>query len=103
MMNRRTLLTGLISFVAAPAIMRASSLMPVRMMTPTMTAEELIRAVMEHLGAEISANYDKAIADAVAYGTGICDFYGNVYRIEMPSPPLDYRYGLVSKLKEASI
>lgn len=31
-MNRRSLITGLISFVAAPAIVRATSLMPVRSM-----------------------------------------------------------------------
>lgn len=29
-LNRRSLITGLISFVAAPAIVRASSLMPIR-------------------------------------------------------------------------
>lgn len=32
MLNRRKLITGLISFVAAPAIVRASSLMPVKVM-----------------------------------------------------------------------
>lgn len=31
---RRTLITGLISFVAAPAIVRAASLMPVRLWCP---------------------------------------------------------------------
>jgi hypothetical protein len=30
--NRRALITGLISFIAAPAIVRASSLMPVKLM-----------------------------------------------------------------------
>lgn len=30
MLNRRSLITGLISFVAAPAIVKASSLMPVK-------------------------------------------------------------------------
>jgi hypothetical protein len=34
--NRRSLITGLISFVAAPAIVRAGSLMPVKLMTPLM-------------------------------------------------------------------
>lgn len=32
MMNRRTLITGLISFVTAPAIVRATSLMPVKVL-----------------------------------------------------------------------
>lgn len=30
MINRRSLITGLVSFVAAPAIVRASNLMPVK-------------------------------------------------------------------------
>ncbi len=33
-MNRRELITGLISLVTAPAIVRASSIMPVKVMTP---------------------------------------------------------------------
>ncbi len=33
-MNRRALLTGLISLVAAPAIVRVSSIMPVKVMPP---------------------------------------------------------------------
>lgn len=35
MINRRSLITGLISLAAAPAIVRASSLMPVKVVTPT--------------------------------------------------------------------
>ncbi len=34
MINRRSLITGLVSLVAAPAIVRAGSLMPVKVMTP---------------------------------------------------------------------
>jgi hypothetical protein len=34
MLERRSFLTGLISLVAAPAIVRAGSLMPVRVMDP---------------------------------------------------------------------
>jgi hypothetical protein len=34
MLNRRSLITGLISLVAAPAIVRAGSLMPVKVMQP---------------------------------------------------------------------
>lgn len=33
MINRRSIITGLISFVAAPAIVQASNLMPVKMMS----------------------------------------------------------------------
>lgn len=34
MINRRGLITGLIAFAAAPAIVRASSLMPVKVIKP---------------------------------------------------------------------
>lgn len=37
-LSRRALLTGLISLVAAPAIVRAGSLMPVKVMLPEPTA-----------------------------------------------------------------
>jgi hypothetical protein len=40
-LNRRSLITGLISFaVTAPAIVRAASLMPVKVMTPIMTLDD---------------------------------------------------------------
>ena len=35
MLNRRGLITGLISFVAAPAIVRAASLMPIKVFDKT--------------------------------------------------------------------
>jgi len=40
MINRRGLITGLISLAAAPAIVRAGSLMPVKVIKPTFTLEE---------------------------------------------------------------
>jgi hypothetical protein len=36
-MNRRTLITGLISLIAAPAIIRAGSLMPVKTILPAVS------------------------------------------------------------------
>lgn len=42
MIHCRSLITGLISFVAAPAIVRASSLMPIKAIDPTCTIEELV-------------------------------------------------------------
>jgi hypothetical protein len=36
MLDRRSLITGLVSLVAAPAIVRASSLMPVKTLAPTL-------------------------------------------------------------------
>lgn len=47
MLSRRGLITGLISLAAAPAIVRASSLMPIKVMEPTLTAEQLFRMRME--------------------------------------------------------
>jgi hypothetical protein len=44
MINRRGLITGLISFAAAPAIVRAASLMPVKVMKPD---EMFIREFLE--------------------------------------------------------
>ena len=40
LINRRKLITGLISFAAAPAIVRASSLMPVKVMNEEFLIEE---------------------------------------------------------------
>lgn len=44
MLSRRGLITGLISLAAAPAIVRASSLMPVKQMleTPTLTTMRFV-------------------------------------------------------------
>lgn len=42
MLSRRGLITGLISLAAAPAIVRASSLMPVKVMEPALTMEQLL-------------------------------------------------------------
>jgi hypothetical protein len=42
--SRRGFITGLISFaVTAPAIVRATSLMPVKLMEPELTIEQLLR------------------------------------------------------------
>ena len=38
-LNRRKLITGLVSFMAAPAIIRAGSLMPVKQMNPLLVGE----------------------------------------------------------------
>jgi hypothetical protein len=51
MLNRRGLITGLISLVAAPAIVRASNLMPVKMMissyqTNGLTVDDFLEQIM---------------------------------------------------------
>lgn len=47
-MDRRQLLTGLVSFVAAPAIVRVTSIMPVKLMPDTILfdREEWVARVM---------------------------------------------------------
>lgn len=69
-MNRRKLITGLISFAAAPAIVRIESIMPVKAYPPFMTLTKwgqlidpaTIRAIVEmlcktnHLLIEMSQN-----------------------------------------------
>lgn len=42
-LSRRSLIGSLISLVAAPAIVRAGSLMPVKIIPPPMSIEELLR------------------------------------------------------------
>lgn len=72
MINRRSLITGLISFIAAPAIVRASNLMPVKTMLPTIFFdEEACRKAMDVL---IQYNYSKIEVLGVAYGKAfICN------------------------------
>jgi hypothetical protein len=43
-LSRRSLITGLVSLVAAPAIVRAGILMPVKSMVMDLTEENLIRS-----------------------------------------------------------
>jgi hypothetical protein len=48
-LSRRSLIAGLVSLVAAPAIVRASSLMPVRALRHDVISEEWIAAAQERL------------------------------------------------------
>jgi hypothetical protein len=45
--SRRSFITGLVALVAAPAIVRAGSLMPVKVLEPSLSVEELLRLRME--------------------------------------------------------
>jgi hypothetical protein len=50
MINRRSLITGLVSFVAAPTIVRATSLMPINAgLVPAISFDELNRLIMESI------------------------------------------------------
>lgn len=59
MINRRKLITGLISLAAAPAIVRASSLMPVKVMR-TLTNHEIFLAMFQ---ARMGKSMDLIIED----------------------------------------
>lgn len=47
MINRRGLITGLISLAAAPAIVRASSLMPVKVIKSEISIYELMQIILK--------------------------------------------------------
>ena len=59
-MNRRALITGLISFVAAPAIVRVESLMKVRVTQPELFVDSFFNNYR-------LIGYDKGIKDLSAY------------------------------------
>lgn len=65
MLSRRKLITGLISLAAAPAIVRASSLMPVKVMKPVLTPEQMIEIIMK----PAMDRLEQQIADAIIYGS----------------------------------
>lgn len=57
MLSRRGLITGLISLAAAPAIVRASSLMPIKVMEPeTFTVQRLFEMRMNAVYEETRKN-----------------------------------------------
>ena len=58
--SRRGFLTRLISFVAAPAIVRASSLMPVKALPRMLTHEETMALLCQNLYGELSEVTRKA-------------------------------------------
>lgn len=66
MINRRGLITGLISLVAAPAIVRASSLMPVKVIKPIsyMTLDDYAERIM----LPMIEKMQEQIASSIMYG-----------------------------------
>lgn len=73
MINRRSLITGLVSFAAAPAIVRAANLMPVKVVKQ-LTPEEMINIILEPYFADVQ----KRIEDLIMYGQ---TFYNHDGRI----------------------
>jgi len=61
MINRRSLITGLISFVAAPAIVRAESLMKVKAIQPATLP------IVSFIDNYRFIGYDKGLKDLSAY------------------------------------
>jgi hypothetical protein len=50
MINRRSLITGFVSFVAAPTIVRATSLMPINAgLAPAISFDEFNRQIMDSI------------------------------------------------------
>lgn len=66
MINRRGLITGLISLAAAPAIVRASSIMLVKIINPTITLEEYTNLVLKPMIDDLV----KRIELDMVYGSG---------------------------------
>ena len=85
-LTRRGLITGLVSFVAAPAIVRASSLMPVKawaeplIVGPEMTATEVLRRQQEW-----ARQFARKLLDRAANPPWVAD--GD--RLLYPLPPSD--------------
>ena len=69
MINRRSLITGLISLAAAPAIVRANNLTPVKVIK-TITHEELIQAIINAQMAAAVEFLKEGIERNLIYGSG---------------------------------
>lgn len=66
--SRRSLIKGLVSLIAAPAVVRASSLMPVRSLPPSDTVEILLHMRMRDAYRAMNASMARI-------------FYGSSYEI----------------------
>lgn len=65
-LQRRAFITGLTSFLAAPAIVRASSIMPVRSFTPTVHVEvTLLESPDAYLYRLLQENLQRALRTTV--------------------------------------
>jgi hypothetical protein len=68
MATRRAFIAGLASLLVAPAIVRASSLMPIAPLRPT--ADETLLALLEAHLKRAEAELAKVYEDAIIYGRG---------------------------------
>ena len=72
--TRRELLRGLGLLIAAPAVVRASSLMPVRSIAPIITLQDYFDRILYPI---YKQRMEEAWYDMVVYGTYITDEQGN--------------------------
>lgn len=72
MTTRRSFITGLVSFVAAPAIVRVSSIMPVKAERTLLTAQQIINLALHRINPPygIGPAIQSLGFDLGAYGTG---------------------------------
>lgn len=78
MIHRRGFITGLISLVAAPAIVRAGSLMPVKMMIEPIWPPYGRSPAIEFFGAfeELQAKRERFLIEYGAFGAAIIEIPG---------------------------
>src|SRR4051812_3420387 len=69
--SRRGFITGLVSFIAAPAIVRAGSLMPVK---AVLDDAMIARAMRDYIEKIINPASIAAIQDAMVFGIGTLEF-----------------------------
>jgi hypothetical protein len=77
--SRRGFITGLISLVTAPAIVRATNIMPVKAVR-YLSNEEIVNVALRRLSEEnrfLEAMNDKFLMDLAAFGTAIMEFPGH--------------------------
>lgn len=77
--SRRGFITGLIAFAAAPAIVRAESLMPVKAL-PFAEPSALARAMQQYIEKMVNPPLSAAYQDFVLFGTGAMEFDGTQVR-----------------------
>lgn len=88
MINRRGLITGLISLAAAPAIVRVSSIMPVKVIKPEISMYELTQIILKANEKVILGMLEHSIM----YGTSIgkINYDPNNYDTPIFTPIYDY-------------
>jgi hypothetical protein len=90
--NRRKLITGLVSLVAAPAIVRASSLMPVRAMQSVRRGRELLFGMTKGLTAardrDVAASYSIDNAAFAPCQSPVTEVEPGIYTIALTADEL---------------